>query len=155
MWVRSQILRQRLEIGAFRGSKTDVVQNLPWPFAFSNFYVFHSALMLSALVGRKYSIISSLVHGQTDPEMQIVDFAGQRCLETQKTLEWPMIFMKTQNWKSDMDFSKTKRFDTAFLCNSLFLIKSVMENFQSVKMAFSFCLLHCIKVSNVMLTVDC
>ena len=35
------------------------------------------------------------------------------------------------------------------------IIKAVMENFQSVKMAFSFCLLHCIKVSNVMLTVDC
>ena len=35
------------------------------------------------------------------------------------------------------------------------LIKSVMENFQSVKMAFSFCLLHFIKVTNVMLTVDC
>ena len=35
------------------------------------------------------------------------------------------------------------------------IIKTVMKNFQSVKMAFSFCLLHCIKVSNVMLTVDC
>ena len=69
MWVRSQILRQRLEIGAFRVSKTDLVQNLPWPFAFSNFYVFHSALMLSALVGRMYSIITSQVHGQRDPEL--------------------------------------------------------------------------------------
>ena len=32
------------------------------------------------------------------------------------------------------------------------IIKAVMENFQSVKMAFSFCLLHFIKVTNVMLT---
>ena len=34
------------------------------------------------------------------------------------------------------------------------IIKAVMENFQSVKMAFSFCLLHCIKISNVMLTAE-
>ena len=34
------------------------------------------------------------------------------------------------------------------------IIKAVMKNFQSVKMAFSFCLLHFIKVTNVMLTAE-